>query len=359
MLNIVISFDYELYLGKNYYSCEQVLFEPTNRILDILEKRNVPATFFADVCSVFQHDRYGLTEYSKCFGDQICRMVKGGNDVQLHIHPNWLKSYPENGQWKFDKDSYRIHYFNDKEDEEWTMNSIIKKGVSFLNDTLRSVNSEYKCIAYRAGGFAIQPHENLFSLLHENGIVIDSSVVVNDSLQKGIASYDFRNTPSQLNWWVSSKDLMKESVVNSKDSTGIWEVPVMTIKNSLLERLLLSNKKRVFISGKAMGHPIAIEAQKRFEKWEKVKRILLYNRSYRRLSLDAMNAHYLYKKVMKIYNKFDAKNEDIYISLIGHPKAFTGEAFENLETFVDLLKQQKDKVRIVSMTDIARQLEKV
>lgn len=356
MLNIVITFDYELFLGKNYYDSTKVLFEPTERIIKILREKGVSATFFADVCSVFQHDKYGLNNYSAAFAEQLQTMVRENDDVQLHIHPNWLCSRLENDQWEFDQASYRIHYFDTTDDNEWTMDNIIEKSVDYLNRTLIPIRQDYKCIAYRAGGFAVQPYEKLFAVLQKNGIVIDSSVVINDRLSHTITGYDFRNIPKQLGWWVSRVDMGQACQRDNEVCAGIFEVPLLTVKNNIVERVFSPKGKRTFSAGTATGAPIQIAPQKGNNMARKVRKLLTYNQTYRRLSMDGMNAEYLCKKLEKIFYEYDAGNKDVYAAILGHPKVFTGCAFDNFGKLIELLLKQKERIRIVNMTDICRQI---
>lgn len=356
MLNIAITFDYELFLGKNYYDSAKVLFEPTERIIKILSQKGVSATFFADVCSVFQHDKYGLNNYSTAFAEQLRTMVIEDDDVQLHIHPNWLRSRLKNGQWEFDQASYRIHCFDGIDDDEWTMDSIIERGVNYLNKTLIPIKHNYKCIAYRAGGFAVQPYEKLFAALQKNGIVIDSSVVINDYLSHIITGYDFRDIPRQLGWWVSREDMGQACQRDDERCAGVFEVPLLTVKNNIVERVFSPKGKRTFSTGAATGAPIQITQKKGNNVAGKVKRLLNYNHTYRRLSMDAMNADYLCKIIEKIFYEYDAGNKNVYAAILGHPKAFTGGAFDNFGKLIELLLEQKERIRIVSMTDICRQI---
>ena len=82
----------------------------------------------------------------------------------------------------------------------------------------------------------------------------------------------------------------------------------------------------------------------------KIKHLCNYNHTYRKLSMDAMNYRYMGNKLNKIYQNY--KNDNVYFSLIGHPKAFTGEAYENLSCLLDWFLENQDKYRLVNMTDI-------
>lgn len=351
-LNIAITFDYELFLGENFFDSDTVLFEPTYKILNILKDMGCTATFFADVCSVYQHEKYGLHQYSQGFSSQLKKVLESGCDVQLHIHPNWLCSEYERGKWHFDYDSYRIHYFDNKKNSEYTMESIIGYGIQYLENLLRSCNDDYRCIAYRAGGYAIQPHEKLFSILKEHGIYIDSSVVVNDCLKGPVSGYNFSNAPKQLNWWTTKKSLMEDRT--TMDEKLLWEVPVMTVKNNLMERVFLPKNRRVFEYGHAKGQPMQVRQGKAQQIWTKARHLLHYNHTYRKLCLDEMNYHYMSAKLNKICA--DYKNEKVYIALIGHPKAFTGEAFDNFSGLLEWLFGNQDKFNLVNMTDIYRDI---
>ena len=59
MLKICLSFDYELFLGENDASYEDILFSPTRDLQYMLNEEGVYGTFFADVCSAIVHSHYG------------------------------------------------------------------------------------------------------------------------------------------------------------------------------------------------------------------------------------------------------------------------------------------------------------
>ena len=202
MLNIAITFDYELFLGRNLAESKDVLFEPTERIINLLNSYGVTSTFFADICSVFAHKKSGLKEYVDDFEAQLKRMILTGHDVQLHIHPNWLLSNYTEGEWIFDTTHYRIHNFGFDADAKTSAQSIIHGGKQYLEDLLQNVCASYKCIAYRAGGYSVQPHQELFQVLMDEGIIIDSSVCAKQFADTSANKYDFRRSPNATNWWI-------------------------------------------------------------------------------------------------------------------------------------------------------------
>ena len=67
MLNVCITFDYELFLGKNNAPYKEILFAPTDNLIRTLSEKGVSGTFFADVCSVDAHHRLGNEKYCEDF----------------------------------------------------------------------------------------------------------------------------------------------------------------------------------------------------------------------------------------------------------------------------------------------------
>ena len=93
MLKICFTYDYELFMGKNNATAEEILFAPTQKIKEAMDEFGVKGVFFVDVCSAIAHERYNLTEFNAGFDEQIKGLVTDGHDVQLHIHSSWLKAH--------------------------------------------------------------------------------------------------------------------------------------------------------------------------------------------------------------------------------------------------------------------------
>ena len=131
-MNLILTFDYELFLGDNYTSYDIILFRKTEQICEMLKKYEIKCTFFADVYSAIQHKKYGLFDYSEAFEKQIQWLVKEGHDVQLHIHPHWIMSKYVDGKWIHKKEFYRLSSFEngitDDFGELHTIDSIISNG---------------------------------------------------------------------------------------------------------------------------------------------------------------------------------------------------------------------------------------
>lgn len=351
MLNICLSFDYELFLGKNFSSDEEVLFRPTYKIMKALKENEVSGTFFADVCSIEQHKKYGKINYIKEFTEQIKEMEKQNQDVQLHIHPNWLCSEWKDGEWKFDLDSYRIHYFGFDKTASNHAAAIIKNGIDFLNEALMPVKNDYICCAYRAGGFSIQPHEELVKALLDSGIMIDSSIAPHLKSLSQTNHYDFSKPPKVWNWWLSSKDEWNKPGSEKIDS--IFEVPVGTANKNPLKFLFtkLFHEDNINLPAKRRNGAYINEICSP-NNVNRIKSIIQYVTSYNALSLDSYNYHFLWKQLEKIYDKYDCLNKDSYICLICHPKLATDESIHNMVNLISLLKEHNNKYAFFNMRNV-------
>ena len=84
-----------------------------------------------------------------------------------------------------------------------------------------------------------------------------------------------------------------------------------------------------------------------------LRKIIDYNRGYSAFSTDSMSADLLIKAASELYDIYDAKNNDIYIATIGHPKTHTGGAIQNLDSFISKILNQSNKYQFISLRQIA------
>lgn len=347
MTNVVLTFDYELFFGENYFSDEKVLFEPTNKILKILNSEGIKATFFVDICSVMQFNRYGLTGYCDAFRNQIIELNKFGHDVQLHIHPHWLNSKYIDGRWKIDKSHYRIHAYGFNSAKENNASKIIRESKLYLENILKE-DPNYKCIAYRAGGYSIQPHNQLFECLLENEINIDSSISLGQyNLDKDMF-FDFRKFKLIEHWYINSKDKLENKSI--KRESQIYEVPIpciptnlfYIIKYKIFSMLKSSQKNQI------KGNAIQCSSFDISEKPNVFSRVKYYLNHNYQLSIDLLSASMIMSYISKISKN---KDFDIDIAILGHPKSFGDNHYKELKKLLQMLKTSK-YVNLVTMKDI-------
>ena len=360
MLYVSLTFDHELFLGENYTTEKAILIDTTDELLKVLVKNNVSGTFFTDVCSIIRYNELGMHEFPNQMNKQLKNLIRSGQDVQLHIHSNWLKSDFINGKWNFDTDSYRVQYYTPEkktENNNWTMERIVKTGKEYLVNLLKPEDDKYSCVAFRAGGFCIQPEDKLISCLIENDILIDSSVAPGIWSSENVNSYDFRDAPNkELNWYISPSSGIK-GINKSCSEKKLFEVPIATTNRKLL-KWIFTKKKSIDIQP-LRGSFISI-AKSNFIKDEKKKnnilnRLINFNSAQTVLSLDSLDAHILSDFVKQINKKYNCHKKDAYISVICHPKLANDELVNNMDRFIKEVK----KIPNVSFCSIKDVYEKI
>lgn len=352
MLKICLTYDYELFMGKNNASAEEILFEPTEKIKSVMNEFGVKGVFFADVCSAIAHRKAGISEFSDSFDSQLQRLVSDGHDVQLHLHTSWYKAKKQDEELIISEDGYRIHEFGFDVKAENSVQKIVSESVSYLNTVCKSVRDDYKCIAYRAGGFCVQPETELLQILLNNGIIIDSSVVPRYCYLDGVNYSDFRKVPNKLNWYIAP-----EKGISTESSCGIYEVPMATVKPRLLECLVTSKNERSLPGTKPKGEYVKFKNQSDVKKKSKLKRKLELLFNYRFISLDSRHYEAVIRDLEFIYKKYKLHKNDACICLICHPKIADNARVENIRALMSAVLKQSDKFEFTTMEKIAQDIK--
>ena len=347
MLFVCITFDYELFLQDNNASYEDILFHPTEKIRVMLDEENVKGTFFADVCSAIVHQKYGFSNYAETFLKQIQFLTNKGHDVQLHLHPSWYRAKCYGNKLVPTYDGYRLHEFGFS-DDSYSAIKIINDGVDYLNNYLGQVNKEYKCIAYRAGGFALQPEHLILEAMIRKGVLIDSSIVprMNNDLVNG---FDYSAVPNLINWWIDPKHGLNNACMAGKDR--IFEVPVATLRPNLLKYLGLPSEKLRLPPGKLLGTYVTTPTEL-CRKSSMIKRLYRRLFDYRYVSLDTRYYERVLEDLIYIHKKYDLSQNDGYICLICHPKLADDCRVENIRALIKEIKKNPDLFGIVTMREI-------
>lgn len=345
MLKVCITFDYEIFLGKNNASYQEILFRPTENLMNTLNSLGVSGTFFADVCSVYAHSRLDDNAYADQFTEQIQHLISNRQDVQLHLHTNWFYAEMVDGKIVPGSEGYRLHSFGFE--KAGKARDIIKAGKEYLEKTCQLVDPEYKCIAYRAGGFSVQPEKELFRALLDNGILIDSSVVPHMRADS-INYYDFTKVPRVVNWWIDPDQGISQAV--SRDKGTVFEVPIATVRPRLLQAVGKSKSELSLPSHKILGEYV------KSDKLPKKQGVLLrqYHRlfDYRYISLDTRYYMRILEDLDYLYKKYELDDHDGYICLICHPKLADQSRVDNIRNLIVEIQKTPEKFAFVNFMDI-------
>ena len=216
---LLLAFDHELSLG----ACESFsknMFEPTDDILELANELQVPICLFTDVCCALKFREWDPERFYLPFQRQIQTAIRGGHDVQLHIHPHWLDSQYINGDF-VPASSYSLGDFADR-DPPYDIAEIVNSGVRLLEEICGGINPDYRCLAYRAGGFSLSPNTaEIFSALYAAGIRLESSIAKGNYLKSNLWKVDHRQMPTAGNWYLGF-----DGRLNHPARDGLYEVPI-------------------------------------------------------------------------------------------------------------------------------------
>ena len=312
----MITLDYELFFGQSG-SIEKSIIEPTEKLLSILDRFNIKASFFVDSGYILKLKEYMrkfdvLKKDNDLITQQIQKLSREGHDIQLHIHPHWEDSFFDGESWVFDTNRYKLSDFSKVEIDD------IVKRYSLVLEEITSI----KPSTFRAGGWCIQPFDKMADALYKYGIRVDSTIFPKGKNTIPERSFDFTNAPNKNTWRFLNNPLIE-------DNNGrFFEIPISSVKTSLFFyfRFILNK----FFGGKnhqSFGYGFAISNSKKqiFE--------LLLKPSFSVASIDGYKASLL--------NRCAKQNKEQLV-LIGHPKAFTPFSLKELETFIS--KRQNDSI---------------
>jgi len=307
MSKIILTFDYELFLGAKSGTAQKSIIEPTNKIIKLLKKYNAKAIFFVDTTYLLALKKYNHPDLYK-ISKQIQEIIAIGSSIELHLHPQWVNAIPKGKEWEFKSfEHYRLHSLTDKE---------IVKLFREANDFLTSITG-IKPIAFRAGGWSITPFKPLKEAFIQNGIQIDMSVL------KGFAQdelpmhyYNFLNVPQKEFY------KFKEEVTIEDKKGSFLEIPVTTFKlngidlviNNIINKL---NKEQYFGDGKGLS---SSRVHKNI-----LKRV--FSKNLRKATIENQS-YYIFKKSL---NKI--KNREL-LSYVMHPKTLNQTSLRNFEYLI-------------------------
>jgi hypothetical protein len=357
---ILYSADYELFLGGNYCNETEVLIKPTNNLLDLFDNLKIPITLFADIFSILRYKEQNLFNFPDNAENQLKDAIRRGHDVQSHVHPHWNFTQMEGNNYKVNLDYFLLGNLDNNRELLYSKirNYLITSRI-YLNDLLRQVNNNYNCIAFRSGGYGLQPNSNIvIKALIDSGFIIDSSIVPEFILKTNVNSIEFSIVPKMANYYLDY-DLITPSAVNK----GIFEIPIASCKFNLIDHSFyqIDMLSKLF-QNKMLPGKLNNENQKGYgiqdtvirSQHSKYYKFLksLNNRFY---YLDcSTNDEKMFQCTKKYLGQFDFYRDDIFFSFNMHPKDMTKEHFKALENYHNKLKiYYQDTIQSISYQDAA------
>lgn len=336
MMDIYLTFDYELFMGLETGTVNKCLIYPMKKIVEIGEKYAIPVNIFADAAYLLQmkllmKECPSLQEDYKAVSNNLALLSKAGHDVELHFHPQWLFSNYDEKQkcWKMDLEHYKMSDMSKND-----LTKLFKEAKKILDEIIGR-----RTIAFRAGGYSLTSLDNYAGFLRDNGIMIDSSVCGRTKVVSRFQEYDYRNVPE--------KDIYRFSHdVNQEDEFG--DLIEMSISNSAAMHSLLYLYKKRQLEKQYRGIPMGDGKGVGLYLSRKERAIGLFNKLIRKnkftASIDGLMVNNLYSIYQEKLNKGDNS-----MVIIGHPK---NTSLYSLEIFEQFIKKTKGNVRFCTLKSV-------
>ncbi|WP_343603931.1 hypothetical protein [Fluviicola sp.] len=324
IMQVILTFDYELFFGTATGSVQKCMIEPTNRLLELSRKFQIPMVFFVDVGFLIKlyefKDQFPSleTDFNQ-IAAQLLEMKALDCEVQLHIHPHWEKSSYDGEKWVVVTDgAYKLADFPDLEAER-----IVRKYHGFLTGLTGT-----KITTYRAGGWCIQPFSQIEEVFRELEIVCDSTVFPGGKFESEHYQFDFTKIRPFTNPYRFQSDVVKE------DPAGYFlEVPIASWEFHPLFYW------RLYILGRLNPKAHKMIGDGSFLAQPGRKKTVLLNKTWNHVSSDGYYASMLHKQAT-YYRSLNAKT----FVVIGHPKGMTQYSLRRLESFIADTKRQVEFV---------------
>lgn len=182
MLHIILTIDYEIF-GDGSGDVRKHMIKPMDKILSILSAYRVPITLMFEVSEYLkflEYDDQITKDMGYSYGEEIKRQVlsayKGGHDIQLHIHPQWVDAGYANKKWVIENPGATIQEFSSS-----MILDILSKGKRQVENLIHQIDPHYQCKAMRLTNLPwCQAPEIVLSPMEEAGLVVHSLATSED-----------------------------------------------------------------------------------------------------------------------------------------------------------------------------------
>ncbi len=330
-MKILLTLDYELFLGDKTGTIENCLINPTKKLLEEVLHSNAKFSIFVDAAYLFMLNEFSakysmLARELQKITDHLTFLKEQGHDLQLHIHPQWYFSKYDGHEWQLDKEHYKLCDVDERQ-----MEALFVKSKNLLDGIIGK-----STIAFRAGGFSAQPTEMLNNLFNVSGIKIDTSVCPGSIYDSDCQKYDYTNAPKK-SIYQFTEDICQESL-----NGEFIEVPISMIKvNPVFHWKLAVTKLAVKFGGgsnfRRMGDGLSV----------KTTGSSIITRMIRTVQTMATIDEFKASLLKDAYKK--AKNNgNEYFCILGHPKLATQYSVKKVGEFCELVKMNGDEFVTIS-----------
>lgn len=232
-IHLALVDDWEL-SGNGSGDVRELQFQPLRKLVEIYNSLSIHGSFNAEVMQQLsfrkhQHAHPELRSAADEWDDVLVEAYRQGHDVQLHIHPQWRNAQYNEGKWKLTSDWSILSYTAE------VALAMLTEGKDYLENLLRSVNPNYRCVSFRSGAWCIAPSPHMLQLLVQLGIVFDMSIVAG-------VRYDTRNI--KLDYTTCEEDFLPYyPVMTDARKVSTKQEPIVCVPTNCF----YASRKQVFL----------------------------------------------------------------------------------------------------------------
>ena len=191
-INLLLTFDHELFLGMNSGNLNDCIIKPSNRLIKALKKYNLTSIYFLDTLYYRKAEKetsYGL-EFEN-FKKHLIELLLSGNLIYPHIHPHWENAIFDFDTLTWNLSNFEFYRFQSLNSE--LQQSIFEDSINVISEIQSFANIFYPIDSFRAGGWCIQPFKDFKKQFIKHKITYDLSVIPKYQFEGEIHSYNFSN----------------------------------------------------------------------------------------------------------------------------------------------------------------------
>jgi peptidoglycan/xylan/chitin deacetylase (PgdA/CDA1 family) len=330
-VKFLLTLDYELFFGARTGTPEHCMIRPTDRIVRLLEEHDCLLTLFVDVAYLdkLRQSREPVHRTQLLsIAEQLRSLASRGHDIGLHIHSHWEDSSWTGKEWRVSTDRFRLHDFSGAEQV-----AMVERYSALLHEL-----SGQRPVAYRAGGWCLQPFANIAGALRAAGVDVDSTVYRDGRSTNPRREFDFRGAPAKDTWVFDDDPLVEDP------SGWFVEVPISTFRLHPLHYWKTFVKR---VSGdpaeRKTGDGVALENSTGYY----LRKLLWPEHAV--VSVDGSRAEYL-------ESAWRARVESgaSLFNVMGHPKSLTDESLFRLQRFLQSNRSSLEPVAVSAFSRTTR-----
>lgn len=331
---LLFTLDYEIH-GNGDGWPRSLMVRPTARLVRLLESVGARLTIMADTAELMKYREVADQQGQDLFGidaieDQLRSAIAGGHDVQLHVHPSFLKANYSSGRWE---QHYEEYSCADLPPDR--VSRIITDGKAYLERLLRPVDSTYACVAFRAANWSMHPSQHIVQALTENNIRYDSSVFKH-GVRKGVVTFDYSRAPSNIVPWPAAA----EDVCRVDPESPLLEVPIYCEPRPIWAFASVGRLRRLLTSRQ---HPVKVGTPSG-DTTGRLRRLwrLLRSQHAWKLDFNQCSARQMVRALQRIEWRHSDVETTLPIVLIGHSKLFDARNERDLAHLLGYIRHRSE-----------------